>query len=157
MIFSWFSNEQIEQPAWKEIIAVVQQNSSQTSGEAVHERCHFSESFGVLVTSGRPSTSVQWQKLSTSMYKEANSLCLFSHVDILQVGPIKFSSFRLDVASYVLELARPKILIIPSNLCYLGKVGIVCAFVTLLKSVMAELPHLDVVKGVHHSCHQEQN
>ena len=70
------------------------------------------------------------QTLSASTYREANSLCLFSHVDILQVWPIKFCSFRLDVDSYVLELVRLNILIIPSNLCWLGKAGIVCASVT---------------------------
>jgi len=70
---AWFSNELIEQPEWREIIAVVQQNSFLTSGEAVHERCHFSESFGVPVTSGRPLTSVQWQKLSAVTYMEAKS------------------------------------------------------------------------------------
>jgi hypothetical protein len=59
LIFLWFSVEQIEQPEWREIIAVVQKNSFQTSGETVHERCHFSDSFGVPVTSGTPSALVQ--------------------------------------------------------------------------------------------------
>jgi len=70
---AWFPNEQIEQPEWREIIAVVQQNSFLTSGEAVNERCHFSASFGMPVTSGRPSTSMQWQKFSAITYMEANS------------------------------------------------------------------------------------
>jgi hypothetical protein len=70
---AWFSNEQTEQPEWREIIAVLQQNSFLTPCEDVHERCYFSELFGVPVASERPSSSVQWQKISAITYTEANS------------------------------------------------------------------------------------